>query len=191
MALLEREPSLAALADYADQARHGEGRLVLIAGEAGVGKSALLDQFAAHLASARWCWGACDGLFTPRPLGAFLDIAGQLWTRALGELLPRSRATVSFTVFGFRPLRERIRDTVLPALEPLPETVTVAEDPGRQRARGYYERGAIRIDVGPAGQPQEVGDGGFTDWTAQLLSDAKERCFISCISTERLAATVP
>jgi len=110
------------------------------------------------------------------------------WTRALGELLPRSRATVSFTVFGFLPLHERIRDMVLPALEPLPETVIVAEDPGRQRARGYYERGAIRIDVGPVGQPQEVGDGGFTDWTAQLLSDAKERCFISCISTARLAA---
>jgi DNA-binding CsgD family transcriptional regulator/tetratricopeptide (TPR) repeat protein len=78
MALLERELPLASLADCADQARRGEGRLVLVAGEAGVGKSALLDQFAAGLTGARWCWGACDGLFTPRPLGAFLDIAGQL-----------------------------------------------------------------------------------------------------------------
>jgi DNA-binding CsgD family transcriptional regulator len=78
MALLERELPLASLADYADQARQGAGRLVLVAGEAGVGKSALLDQFAAGLAGARWCWGACDGLFTPRPLGAFVDIAGQL-----------------------------------------------------------------------------------------------------------------
>jgi hypothetical protein len=64
----------------------------------------------------------------------------------------------------------------------------VEEDPRRERARGYYERGAIRIDAGPADQRLEVGDGGFTDWTAQLLSDAKERCFISCVSTERLAA---
>jgi predicted ATPase len=78
MALLERELPLASLADYADQARQSAGRLVLVAGEAGVGKSALLDQFAAGLAGARWCWGACDGLFTPRPLGAFVDIAGQL-----------------------------------------------------------------------------------------------------------------
>ena len=41
MQLLEREASLASLADYAREARRGEGRLVLVAGEAGVGKSAL------------------------------------------------------------------------------------------------------------------------------------------------------
>jgi predicted ATPase len=88
MALLERELPLAALGDYADQARHGAGRLVLVAGEAGVGKTTLLDQFAAGLTGARWCWGACDGLFTPRPLGAFLDIADQLD----GDLAGRYRA---------------------------------------------------------------------------------------------------
>jgi len=84
MALLERELPLALLADYADQARRGDGRLALVAGEAGVGKSALLDQFATGLTGARWCWGACDGLFTPRPLGAFLDIAGQLGGKLAG-----------------------------------------------------------------------------------------------------------
>lgn len=110
------------------------------------------------------------------------------WSNALSDLLPAVRATISFTVFGFPPLDERIRDTVLPALEPLPEMVKVEDDPERKRARGYYRRGAIRIDIGPGGEPIEVGDGGFTDWTAQLLNDAKERCLISCISTERLAA---
>jgi DNA-binding CsgD family transcriptional regulator/tetratricopeptide (TPR) repeat protein len=78
MALLEREVPLAALAEYAGEARKGAGRLVLVTGEAGVGKSALLDEFAVGRAGESWCWGACDGLFTPRPLGAFLDIAGQL-----------------------------------------------------------------------------------------------------------------
>jgi hypothetical protein len=110
------------------------------------------------------------------------------WSRALGELLPGRQSTVSYTVFGFPPLLERIHDTVLPALRPLPEGVIVEEDPHRERARGYYERGALRIDVDAGTHPQEIGDGGFTDWTAQLLSDAKERCLISCISTERLAA---
>jgi DNA-binding CsgD family transcriptional regulator/tetratricopeptide (TPR) repeat protein len=81
MALLERDVPLALLADYADQARRGEGRVVLVAGEAGVGKSALLEQFAAGRAPARWYWGASDGLFTPRPLGAFLDIADQIGGR--------------------------------------------------------------------------------------------------------------
>lgn len=108
-------------------------------------------------------------------------------SRALGELLPAGRTAISYTVFGFRPLGERIRDTVLPALEPLPDGVSVEEDPARQRARGYYQRGAIRIDAGQDGRMAELGDGGFTDWTARLLGDAKERCLISCLSTERLA----
>ena len=37
---------------------------------------------------ARWSWGACDGLFTPRPLGPLFDLAGQLG----GELLDLCRA---------------------------------------------------------------------------------------------------
>ncbi len=81
MVLHERDLPLALLAGYADEARQGGGRVVLVAGEAGVGKSALLEQFAADLPDARWYWGACDGLFTPRALGAFLDIAGQLGGR--------------------------------------------------------------------------------------------------------------
>jgi DNA-binding CsgD family transcriptional regulator/tetratricopeptide (TPR) repeat protein len=78
MQLLEREPSLALLAGYADEARHGEGRLVLVAGEAGVGKSALVEQLQRDVPDARWSWGACDGLFTPRPLGPLFDLAAQL-----------------------------------------------------------------------------------------------------------------
>jgi hypothetical protein len=34
----------------------------------------------------------------------------------------------------------------------------------------------------------ELGDGGLTTWTAQLMHDAKERCLVSCIATERLTA---
>src|ERR1700734_358307 len=50
MQLLEREASLASLADYAREARRGEGRLVLVAGEAGVGKSALVERLHDDLA---------------------------------------------------------------------------------------------------------------------------------------------
>ena len=88
MQLLERGASLAALAEYAHEARFGDGRLVLVAGEAGIGKSALVEQLQADLPDARWSWGACDGLFTPRPLGPLLDIAGQ----ADGELDELCRA---------------------------------------------------------------------------------------------------
>jgi hypothetical protein len=112
----------------------------------------------------------------------------KFWGDALSELLPHRRAAVRWTVFGFAPLRERMSDTVLPAVTPLPGGITIDEDPARERARGYYERGAIRIDVAGDGGWQEVGDGGFTSWTAQLLGDAKERTLITCASTERLAA---
>jgi hypothetical protein len=123
-----------------------------------------------------------------RTEAALLTTHLQFWARALSELLPARRAAVRFTVFGFPPLHERMRDTVLPGLQPLPRGVAVEEDAGRERARGYYERGAIRLDAEAEAGWRELGDGGFTDWTAQLLNDAKERCFISCVSTERLAA---
>jgi len=76
--LLEREAAQAALADYAREASTGSGRLVLVSGEAGIGKSALVDQLRETLHAARWSWGACDGLFTPRPLGPLFDLASQL-----------------------------------------------------------------------------------------------------------------
>src|ERR1700750_3297336 len=86
--LWERDTQLALLAEYAGEARQGDGRLVLIAGEAGVGKSALVEQLERGLPEATSYWGACDGLFTPRPLGPLFDIASKLG----GELLELCRA---------------------------------------------------------------------------------------------------
>ena len=88
MPLLEREAPLTSLEGYAAHAQQGEGRLVLIAGEAGVGKSALVEEAQRGLPDAIWYWGACDGLFTPRPLGPLFDIAGEVG----GELLGLCRA---------------------------------------------------------------------------------------------------
>src|SRR3984957_10905728 len=88
MKLLERQRSLAELAQFAAEARDGAGRLVLIAGDAGIGKSAVVEQFQRDLPDARWSWGACDGLFTPRPLGPLFDLADQLG----GELAGLCRA---------------------------------------------------------------------------------------------------
>jgi hypothetical protein len=77
---------------------------------------------------------------------------------------------------------------VVGALEPLLGQSTVREGPTRQRARGYYQAGAIRIGVERNSQLVEIGDGGFTDWTAKLMADNKERCLISSIATERVTA---
>lgn len=75
MELLEREPFLGALRDYATDAASGNGRLVMVTGEAGIGKTSLIDAFRASRPDLRWLWGACDGGFTPRPLGPLHDIA--------------------------------------------------------------------------------------------------------------------
>jgi DNA-binding CsgD family transcriptional regulator/tetratricopeptide (TPR) repeat protein len=103
---LEREAQLAALQEYTGAARRGDGRLVLIAGEAGVGKSALVEQGQRDLPDGTWCWGACDGLFTPRPLGPLFDIAVTLD----GDLLELCRAgTAREELFSalLRQIRER------------------------------------------------------------------------------------
>jgi predicted ATPase len=66
MDLVERGSYLAALGGHLAVAAAGHGRLVLIGGEAGIGKSTLVKRFAdEHEAGARVLWGACDGLFTP------------------------------------------------------------------------------------------------------------------------------
>jgi ATP/maltotriose-dependent transcriptional regulator MalT len=76
-AFLERADSMAMLERLLDDVRSGsEGRLVLVGGEAGVGKTTLLLRFCErHGTSARILWGACEPLRTPRPLGPVLDVA--------------------------------------------------------------------------------------------------------------------
>jgi DNA-binding CsgD family transcriptional regulator/tetratricopeptide (TPR) repeat protein len=74
--LLERSAQLSALEQHLGAVtERAHGRFVLIRGEAGVGKTALLRRFCDdHRQSRRILLGACDALFTPRPLGVFVDI---------------------------------------------------------------------------------------------------------------------
>lgn len=85
--LLERAAHLHTLSVALADARAGQGRLVFIAGEAGIGKTALIEHFARqHAAGARVLWGSCEALFTPRPLGPLYDLAGQLKGPLLDQL---------------------------------------------------------------------------------------------------------
>ena len=80
--LLEREEILAALLGAHAEARAGSGRLVLISGESGVGKTSVVRELIAGVSrTSRVLVGACDPLFTPRPLGPFADIAPQAGVR--------------------------------------------------------------------------------------------------------------
>jgi DNA-binding CsgD family transcriptional regulator/tetratricopeptide (TPR) repeat protein/type II secretory pathway predicted ATPase ExeA len=75
--LLERAPQLKALEDVLQEVTgRRSGRLVLVAGEAGVGKTAFVRRFCDEQPHpTRVLWGACDALFTPGPLGPLLEIA--------------------------------------------------------------------------------------------------------------------
>jgi len=79
MKLLERDELLQRLLALQREAAAGPGRIVLVEGEAGIGKTSLLRAFAAALDPAgRLFRGACDPLLAPRPLAPLHDIALQL-----------------------------------------------------------------------------------------------------------------
>ncbi|WFE49147.1 hypothetical protein [Micromonospora sp. WMMD1155] len=104
----------------------------------------------------------------------------------LADLAPTAAPQLHVTTFDDQVTQERLADTVRPALDG--STVPLVDEPERTRARGYYTGCALRISI--LGGDLEIGDGGFTDWTARLSGNAKERCLVSCLATERLADRV-
>jgi DNA-binding CsgD family transcriptional regulator/tetratricopeptide (TPR) repeat protein len=116
MTLLEREPALQALEGALGEAAGGEGRVALVYGEAGIGKTSLVEHFTrARARPGRTLWGACDSLHTPRPLGPVHDIAQQTGS----GLLERLEA-------GAPP--RAIFSTVLEELRRRPTVIAVLED---------------------------------------------------------------
>jgi DNA-binding CsgD family transcriptional regulator/tetratricopeptide (TPR) repeat protein len=75
--LLERAEQLKALREQLAAGSKGiGGQIVLVHGEAGIGKTALLHEFCRGTSdSVRVLWAGCDPLFTPRPLGPLQDLA--------------------------------------------------------------------------------------------------------------------
>ncbi len=97
MELLERDRYLADLAHWLQDAAQCSGLVALIGGEAGVGKTALLRQFAAQQRGIRVLWGGCDDLFTPRPLAPLYDIAQQAEGALLAAINCASNREALFT----------------------------------------------------------------------------------------------
>lgn len=76
--LLERDQFMLTLDEDLRQATKRHGRIALVSGEAGIGKTSLVECFLErHQSATRTLWGACEALFTPRPLGPLYDIAQQ------------------------------------------------------------------------------------------------------------------
>ncbi len=78
MELLEREQHLSQLEEHLRHAAAGHGRMVFIGGEAGVGKTALVDKFCQDFTGATVLRTSCDSLSTPGPLGPVHDLAPAL-----------------------------------------------------------------------------------------------------------------
>lgn len=117
--LLERDGDLAVLTAALARAADGDGGVAIVSGEAGIGKTTLLEAFAsqARERKARVLVGACDDLLSPRTFGPFRDMVR-------GGRGPLGRAFADGAADG---------DTVLAALldeatSPLEATVLVVDD---------------------------------------------------------------
>ena len=96
MELLERKQCLAELTDWLRRAIEGAGCIALLGAEAGIGKTALLQEFAKAPLGARVLWGGCDALFSPRPLGPLYDIARQTQGELLATITSNANREVIF-----------------------------------------------------------------------------------------------
>ena len=91
--LRERTAELSVLAELLTAvARERSGRIALVYGEAGIGKTSIVRAFCeSAAATVDVLWGRCDDLSTPRPLGPFVEIA-EMAGLPLAQLL-RSAST--------------------------------------------------------------------------------------------------
>ena len=85
--LIEREKAIEQMQASAERLFTGHGGIALVGGEAGIGKTSLLEEVKRVLdAQFQILWSGCDPLFTPRPFGPLHDIAGSISVQLL-ELL--------------------------------------------------------------------------------------------------------
>ncbi len=97
--LWEREEVLQILDRLVADSAHG-GKVVLITGEAGLGKSSLVRMFAERQRHAvRVLWGYCDRLTTPRAFGPLHDIGRQLGGALAARLREAAPAEEIFAAF--------------------------------------------------------------------------------------------
>ena len=100
MKLLEREKNIQVLENSFDNLSSGVGCVIAISGEAGIGKTSLVESFTENIKNkANVFWGACDSLYTPRPLGPLYDISLQMKDGLLILLDNKSPREIIFTKF--------------------------------------------------------------------------------------------
>jgi DNA-binding CsgD family transcriptional regulator len=114
--LLERDKELQLLSDQLAGVASTGGKVVLLRGEAGIGKSSLVREFLGTRANqAHIHLGSCDDLLTPRALGPFWDIAREEPSLAeslrAGDRAGVLEATLDLLSRSLRPTILVIEDT--------------------------------------------------------------------------------
>jgi DNA-binding CsgD family transcriptional regulator len=98
--LIGRRGELEQLAAHRRSAAEGRGGIVLIGGDAGIGKSELLRRFAAHIASGRTMLASARCVeFVQTPLAPLRDLLRQLAGRGNAAADPATRALVERLAF--------------------------------------------------------------------------------------------
>ena len=100
MELIERDDFLASLHNGFRKAAAAEGHCFFIVGEAGIGKTSLVKTFLKEIEDDSIEYiGACDSLFTPRPLAPLYDLALQInedWVEKIHSISSRAELFTKF-----------------------------------------------------------------------------------------------
>lgn len=113
MKLFERQHEIEQLEAALARAQTGIGSVTLIFGEAGIGKTSVVTEFAARCdGKTRVLKGHCDPLSTPSPFAPLYDIARQLGREFLLQLEQTRNRIALFSMFIER-LQEHTQPTVL------------------------------------------------------------------------------
>src|SRR5215213_5553820 len=113
MELIERADVLALLQTQFNAVQEGDGHCIFVSGEAGIGKTALVKAFCKQQQSACTIYqGACDALFTPRPLAPLYDIVMQVNKELWPATHTIEQRTELFAAF-FRELKSQDKKTII------------------------------------------------------------------------------
>jgi DNA-binding CsgD family transcriptional regulator len=175
--LLEREPALQLMQQALLQACAGQGRCIVVSGEAGIGKTRLVAALRERAQQPlRWLQAGCDALHTPRPLGPLVDLAasfplvladalhaGRTYNGLFPSLLtwlrrsdPTSVLVIEdlhwadeATLDGIRYLGRRLADAGFLLIVTLRREQLDTQGPVRQTLAALAGSAAVHVDLAP------------------------------------------